>query len=139
MKAINRLAYTISKGNKPNANDVKALNEIIEYVNKEKERELDNNMLFAKLYVNAFKNSLIKNEGNYKDIVSSLKSTCRISFEDQLDGLVREANAIHLEQEMKAFTKDISAFRYPKYNVEDMKNKFKLTIGNLIEDFASLK
>lgn len=139
MKAINRLAYTISKGNKPNANDAAALNEIIDYVNKEKERELDNNMLFAKLYINAFKNSLIKNKGNYKDIVASLKSICRISFEDQLDGLVREANAIHLEQEIEAFTKDISKFKYPKYNIEDMKNKFKSTIGNLIEDFALLK
>ena len=139
MKAINRLAYTISNGNKPNATDVEALNELIDYVNKEKVRELNNNMLFAKLYVNAFKNDLIKNKGDYKNTVQSLKSTCRISFEDQLDGLVREANAIHLEQEAEAFTKDISTFQYPKYNIKNMKNKLKELIGNLIEDFSQLR
>lgn len=139
MKAINRLAYTISNGNKPNATDAEALNELIDYVNKEKVRELNNNMLFAKLYVNTFKNDLIKNKGDYKNTVQSLKSTCRISFEDQLDGLVREANAIHLEQEAEAFNKDISTFQYPKYNIENMKNKFKELIGNLIEDFSELR
>ena len=138
MKAINRLAYTISNGNKPNATDVEALNQLIGYINKEKQRELNNNILFAKLYVNTFKNDLIKNKGDYKNTVQSLKSTCRISFEDQLDGLVREANAIHLEQETAAFTKDISAFQYPKYDVNKMKYKFKDLIGNLIEDFSEL-
>ena len=124
MKAINRLAYTISNGNKPNATDVEALNQLIEYINKEKQRELNNNILFAKLYVNTFKNDLIKNKGDYKNTVQSLKSTCRISFDDQLDGLVREANAIHLEQETAAFTKDISTFEYPKYDVNKMKYKY---------------
>ena len=138
MKAINRLAYTISNGNKPNATDVEALNQLIGYINKEKQRELNNNILFAKLYVNTFKNDLIKNKGDYKNTVQSLKSTCRISFEDQLEGLVREANAIHLEQEAAAFTKDISTFQYPKYDVNKMKYKFKDLIGNLIEDFSEL-
>lgn len=38
MKSINRLAYTISKGNKPNASDMEALNDIIDHVNKENEK-----------------------------------------------------------------------------------------------------
>ena len=111
MKAINRLAYTISNGNKPNASDVEALNQLIDYVNKEKQRELNNNRLFAKLYVNVFKNDLIKNNGNYKATVDSLKSTCRIGLDEQLNGLVREANAIYLQNEIESYTKDISTFR----------------------------
>ena len=138
MKAISRLAYTIGSGNKPNATDIEALNELIEYVNKEKQRELNNNRLFAKLYVNVFKNDLIKNNGNYQATVNSLKSTCRIGLDDQLDGLVREANAIHLEQETAAFTEDISTFEYPKYDVDNMKNRLKDLIGNLIEDYSIL-
>lgn len=138
MKAINRLAYTISKGNKPNANDVEALNELIEYVNKEKERELNNNILFAKLYVNVFKNDLIRNNGDYKATVDSLKSTCRIGLEEQLNGLVREANAIHLQNSVKDYEDDISKFEYPKHNEKDMKNRLKDVIGNLIEDYSNL-
>ena len=139
MKSINRLAYTISKGNKPNASDMEALNEIIDYVNKEKERELRNNKLFAKLYVNAFKNSLINNNGNYKATVSTLKSVCRVGLEEQLDGMVREANAIDLQNNIKEFEDDISKFNYPKYDNEGMKNRMKETIGKLIEDFAGLQ
>ena len=138
MKAINRLAYTISNGNKPNASDVEALNQLIDYVNKEKQRELNNNRLFAKLYVNVFKNDLIKNNGNYKATVDSLKSTCRIGLDEQLDGLVREANAIHLQNEMENYTKDISKFEYPKHDETKMKNRLKDLIGNLIEDYSKL-
>jgi len=138
MKAINRLAYTISNGNKPNASDVEALNQLIDYVNKEKQRELNNNRLFAKLYVNVFKNDLIKNNGNYKATVDSLKSTCRIGLDEQLNGLVREANAIYLQNEIESYTKDISTFEYPKHDETKMKNRLKDLIGNLIEDYSKL-
>lgn len=138
MKAINRLAYTISNGHKPNASDVEALNQLIDYVNKEKQRELNNNRLFAKLYVNVFKNDLIKNNGNYKATVDSLKSTCRIDLDEQLNGLVREANAIYLQNEMENYTKDISKFEYPKHDETKMKNRLKDLIGNLIEDYSKL-
>ena len=47
MKAINRLAYTISNGNKPNATDVEALNQLIEYINKEKQNTHDPNVLLS--------------------------------------------------------------------------------------------
>ena len=138
MRALNRLAYTISNGNKPNASDVEALNQLIDYVNKEKQRELNNNRLFAKLYVNVFKNDLIDNNGNYKLVVDSLKSTCRIGLDEQLDGLIREANAIYLQNEIENYTEDISSFEYPKYDEVKMKNKLKETITNLIEDYATL-
>ena len=138
MKAINRLAYTISKGNKPNASDMEALNDIIDYVNKEKERELNNNRLFAKLYVNVFKNDLIRNNGDYKATVASLKSTCRIDLNEQLNSLVIEANAIALQNDMKAFEDDISKFEYPKHDEAGMKNRLKEVIGNLIEDYSGL-
>ena len=60
-KQIDRLKFTFSKGNKPNATDFEALNGIIEYVNSEKERERNNNHLFAKIFLSQFKNDFIKN------------------------------------------------------------------------------
>ena len=57
------------------------------------------------------------------------------------NGLVREANAIHLQnEEAAAFTKDISTtFEYPKHDETKMNNRLKDLIGNLIEDYSKLR
>lgn len=135
MKAINRLIYTITKGNKPNQTDIDALNDVIRYYNSERDRQFVNNRLFAKMYISTFKNDLIKNNGNYKLITESLRSTCQISLEDQLDGLIRESNAIYLQNEFDNYIGDIDKFEYPKYKPEAMKEKLKDVIVNLIEDY----
>jgi len=97
-KDINRLKYTFSRGYKPNENDVEALNNIIKYVNKEKERDLNNYHLFAKLYINAFKSVLISSEGNYLLASKSIKSILQIDLDDHLNRLIDEANIIFLEK-----------------------------------------
>jgi hypothetical protein len=53
-EAINRLGYTISKQNKPNTNDADALNSIIEFINNVNKTEVQENKLFAKLYIMNF-------------------------------------------------------------------------------------
>lgn len=50
-KALNRLEYTISKGNKPNETDVNAFNDIIRWNNLIEAKTVNNNKLFAKLYI----------------------------------------------------------------------------------------
>lgn len=50
-KALNRLQYTISKGNKANNNDITAYNDVIEYLNKLEGQSIKSNELFAKMYV----------------------------------------------------------------------------------------
>ena len=49
-EAIQRLSYTISKGNKPNETDKIALNKIIQDFNKSVEETTQDHVLFAKLY-----------------------------------------------------------------------------------------
>ena len=133
-KDIDRLKYTFSKGNKINQNDIEALNGFIEYVNKEKERELNNHHLFAKLYVNAFKDILIRSEGNYQLASKSLLGVVRIDLNDHLDRLIIECNQIWLEKEIK--TNDSLNVEYPNYDKEQMKNRIVELISNLIEDFG---
>ena len=48
--AIKRLSFTISKSNKPNETDAAALNRIIDDLNAAREENLQNHILFAKLY-----------------------------------------------------------------------------------------
>lgn len=49
-QSIDRLSYTISKGNKPNETDKIAFNKIISDVNKQASETMHENLLFAKLY-----------------------------------------------------------------------------------------
>lgn len=51
IQAIKRLSFTISNGNKSNDVDVDALNIIIEWVNKEKEKRINENRYFGKLVI----------------------------------------------------------------------------------------
>lgn len=49
-EAIDRLRFTISKQNKPNATDAEAFNEILILLNKTQQETLHEHQLFAKLY-----------------------------------------------------------------------------------------
>jgi len=105
MKALNRLAYTIQNQNKPNENDVEALNEVIRYYNAERDRLIVNNRLFAKLFLNTLRNDIIRSNGNYQLSIDGLRNVARISLEDQLSRLVTDSNQIFLEKEVKGIEK----------------------------------
>lgn len=139
MKALNRLIYTISKQNKPNQTDVDALNEVIAYVNAEKERTLVNNRLYAKLFINSLRNDIIRSNGNYQLSIDSLRSIARISLDDQLSRLVTDSNQIFLENEIKNIENEdkMIDFDYPKYDTDKMKDRIKELISNLIEDYEN--
>ena len=49
-EAVKRLSFTISKGNKPNQNDVEAFNEVIRNLKLSEQETVQENLLFAKLY-----------------------------------------------------------------------------------------
>ena len=63
-EAINRLSYTISKGNKPNETDKVALNALIKFINNSDKEVVQENLLFAKLYTIVLSDFLL----NYRDI-----------------------------------------------------------------------
>lgn len=50
-EAINRIRFTISGRNKPNDNDVEAFNVLAEYLKEVEEKTIQDNLLFAKLYM----------------------------------------------------------------------------------------
>ena len=137
MKSLNRLIYTITKGNKPNDTDVQALNEIIKYVNQENERQLKNHHLFAKLVTSILKNDIIRNGGNYQLAVESLKSVCRIDLNVSLEGFIMEINQLDIEKHLELYKGDLDKFNYPRYNEDKMKDRTKEIIVNLIEDYGN--
>ena len=48
--ALQRLGFTISKQNKPNATDAEAFNAIVDFVNNSNKTEVQENLLLAKMY-----------------------------------------------------------------------------------------
>ena len=131
---LERLKFTISKGNKPNKNDIYALNGIIQYVNNERDRELNNYQLFTKLFLNVFKNDIIKSKGNYQLALKSATDVLKIDLDSHLEMFTREINQIWLEKAVN--NKEIdNNFDYPKWDIEETKDRLNDIILNLIEDF----
>ena len=58
-KAMQRIVWRVSNGNHtPNQNDVEAVTIVAEWINRQKAQELQQNRLFAKMYVYCFINEL---------------------------------------------------------------------------------
>lgn len=63
-EAIKRLMFTISKQNKPNSTDADALNKVLEYINGTVKKEVNENEMFAKLYVYLLLNEVVFYNGD---------------------------------------------------------------------------
>ena len=58
-KAMQRIVWRVSNGtHTPNQNDVEAVTVVAEWINRQKAQELQQNRLFAKMYVYSFVNEL---------------------------------------------------------------------------------
>ena len=58
-KAMQRIVWRVSNGNHtPNQNDVEAVTIVAEWINRQKAQEVQQNRLFAKMYVYCFVNEL---------------------------------------------------------------------------------
>ena len=139
MKSLNRLIYTITKGNKPNGTDVQALNEIIQYVNQEKQRQLENNNLFAKLFISTFKNELLQREGKYQLILDSIRIVLKIPLEEHYNALHEEMNYIELMKfaKSKGISMKHPALRTPEETKKDSEllKTYELDLINHLDHF----
>ena len=133
-KEVNRLKYTIGNGNRSSSKDEDALNNLTKYVNTEKERTLNNHNLFAKLFINVFKNDIIKSKGNYQMSLDVVKMILNIDLETHYEGFKNEINQIWLEKEIK--DNDLDDFDYPKWDIKQTRDRLNSVITNLIEDYG---
>ena len=142
-----------------NSNDLKALNGVIEYGNKEEERELNNYQLFAKIYISQFTKEIYRTKGNYQMIADSLRITLKMplesiynDFHQQMNetefqklaevlGLSDKHPILRTDQEnenderiIKENAKDLTE-SLSHYNKEDVYNRLNSLLNNLIEDY----
>ena len=127
-KALNRIKWRFTgKSNfKPNEEDIKALNEVIRWINQQKEKTINNNKLFAKLFITFYNDVLTTNETTILDDLAQ-KQVSRllalnlnqfyIAFHKQLHTNIRvsimegvDAKDLSEEDVKKAFEEKYSLF-----------------------------
>jgi hypothetical protein len=134
--AIDRLAYTTSKGNKSNETDVIALNKIIDFINNANEKVVNENHLYCKLYADA----LIENFRYYNYIEIANKrlnkkldeplelKINKLAFELQVDYLTDYFDNKGLKEEWTGiiFEKEIICLKTLKTHFEQNKDNILL-------------
>lgn len=95
-EAIQRLMFTVSKQNKPNNTDAEALNKVLEYINGTVKKEVNENELFAKLYVYLLLNEVIFYKGDVDLSQKKINEVLNLPLIDLYDKFRMSYNAIEL-------------------------------------------
>jgi hypothetical protein len=95
-EAIQRLSFTVSKQNKPNATDAEALNKILEFLNNSIKREINENEMFAKLYVYLLFNEVIFYKGDVDMSQAKINDVLKQPLIDLYENFRMSFNAIAL-------------------------------------------
>lgn len=95
-EAIQRLSFTVSKQNKPNTTDAEALNKILEYVNGTIKKEINENELFAKLYVYLLLNEVVFYKGDVDMSQRKINEVLQIPLIDMYENFRMSFNSIAL-------------------------------------------
>ena len=95
-EAIQRLSFTVSKQNKPNPTDAEALNKILEYVNGTIKKEINENELFAKLYVYLLLNEVVFYKGDVDLGQKKINEVLQIPLIDMYENFRMSFNSIAL-------------------------------------------
>ena len=95
-EAIQRLSFTVAKQNKPNPTDAEALNKILEYVNETIKKEVNENELFAKLYVYLLLNEVVFYKGDVDMSQRKINEVLQIPLIDMYENFRMSFNSIAL-------------------------------------------
>ena len=94
-KDIERLKFTITKQNRPNANDANALNGIIDWVERQRSENVRNGHLFAKVFLELYALQLLKTDGNYQLSIDNVSDLLKTPLEQVYVDFHKELNTIH--------------------------------------------
>jgi hypothetical protein len=137
-EALQRLGFTLSKQNKPNNTDIEAFNEVVKWINISNEKTVQENLLFAKLYLvilKEFSNCYQSVDFANKQISKELSKPLQFHIEK----LKQELNFIELNQYFKSlnlkptFDEGLHIEEI-RNNIEQNKETFKNVDFNLVKE-----
>lgn len=131
-KNVERMFWRLSNGNfTPNQNDLNAMTEIVEWINREKEKTIKENYMFAKLYCHVFMQEI----EYYKDTIFAQRS---------IHELINKPILYHYElfhkklniYELKKYSNSIGLTdKNPAFRTDDEKQKDKELLNKNGDDF----
>jgi hypothetical protein len=137
-EALQRLGFTLSKQNKPNATDIEAFNEIVKWISTSNEKIVHDNLLFAKLYLVVLKEfSNVYQSVDFANKEISKELSKPLGF--HIEKLKQELNFIELNQYFKSlnlkptFNEGLNIEEI-KSNIEQNKETFKDVDLNLVKE-----
>jgi hypothetical protein len=121
-KNVERMFWRLSNGNfTPNQNDLKAMTEIVEWINREKEKTVKDNYMFAKLYCNQF----IQEIEFYKDIDFAQRSLHELLQKPIIEHYDKFHERLNFVELMK-YSKSIGlSDKHPAFLTEDERENDK--------------
>jgi hypothetical protein len=131
-KAIERLAFTITKQNKPNQTDLESLKIIAEFIENSKKKEITDSYLFAKMYVYNFIHEVMyyneSYEYNYKFSQQKLHNVLSDTLENTIKIAMSKLNT-H-EYQLLIENLGMTANHFVIRNLEQIENDKQITENN---------
>lgn len=128
-RAMEQFAYRLQNGRyEPNQNDVDAFKFVAEWINREKAKEINQNLLFAKLFCNVFSQEIKFYNGDFKFAQKKMHDYLKHPIQHYYDIFIKEINDL----EMNKFIKSIGiSDKHPALSTDDEKlNEKEILINN---------
>jgi hypothetical protein len=136
-EALNRLAFTIQKQNKPNQVDADAFNKLLWFVNESIEQNPNKNICFAKLYIW----HLWHNIKNYQSLDLSqtqLHKILDLDIDSLYEELMKELNNTELWDLIKKGQTDVEVLKrgHETFDLETTKQNTNAMITLALKSFS---
>ncbi len=104
-----------------NQKDIDSVNFLIDWINRQKQNELKDNLLFAKLFVYCFTNEIIYNQGNPQESLHKLQEIAKKPIEQHYNKFHEYLNMFEQTNYMKSIGIDFD--KHPALMTSEEKNK----------------
>jgi hypothetical protein len=136
-EALNRLAFTIQKQNKPNQVDADAFNKLLWFVNESIEQNPNKNICFAKLYIWHLWHN-IKNYQSLDLAQTQLHKILDLDIDSLYEELMKELNNTELWDLIKKGQTDVEFLKrgHETFDLETTKQNTNAMITLALKSFS---
>jgi hypothetical protein len=139
-KAMEQMAYRLQNGKyEPNQNDLDAFKFMAEWINREKAKEITQNILFAKLFCHTFAQEVEYYKGDFKFAQAIIHEYLKHPIEFYYDKFVKKINDCASNQFIGSLGNQHTSLGYKMgveqigYSEDDKKVNSKIILDNQIE------
>jgi len=102
-RAMEQFAYRLQNGRyEPNQNDVDAFKFVAEWINREKEKEINQHLLFAKLFCLVFSQEVKFYDGDFKFAQKKMHDYLKHPIQHYYDIFLKEINDVAMNKFIKS-------------------------------------